>query len=143
MNVIKIKNKTIYFDMSSEFPNRDKSWELYLNDISVIGKINKMDGDEDSDFLLLIDKKLEKYFLSLNFRIDGLEIALAELARHFQIDFNKIVIDNAVVLYPKEIENKGLYKNSFVNTLKTVLVATHVADGNITDAVKNYVESKN
>ena len=139
MSAIKINNNTIYFDSTFETVNRDKSWTLDFEAITVIGMINKMDGDDDSDFILFLDKTLNKYFLSLTKGITGSDITLSEISKHFKIDLNTKVVDNAVVLYPKEIAQRPLYKKSLLTSTKTFLAMTHVADGDLSDEVKTNV----
>ena len=141
MSSIKINNNTIYFDSSFETANRDKSWTLNFADITVIGMINKMDGDDDSDFILFLDKTLNKYFLSLTKGIAGGDIALGEISKHFKIELNTIVVDNATVLYPKEIAQRPLYKKSLLTSTKTFLAMAHVADGELSDEVKSSVST--
>ena len=41
------------------------SWKVAIEDIALIAKVNAMDGDSDSDILVIIDWQKRKYFLNL------------------------------------------------------------------------------
>ena len=84
MHRIKIENSKIHYHI--EYRSfRVKSWQLALNNILLIGGVNCMDGDEDSCFLVFVDRALKKYFLNLTHKPTGLLEFQAQFEALFQI----------------------------------------------------------
>jgi len=136
---ITISDNKIWFESIDNSSDQDVSWKLDIDAICVIGFINRMNGDDDSDFLVFIDKKLKKYFLNLSKPLDGWRLVEQYLTKYFSIRFNHQVYDSELVLFPQEFNSEKLYQTSFSKSFKTLFSITHVADGELSEKIKNYI----
>lgn len=141
MQKIDIKNGNIHHHSEWVMPDKDNSWTLAFEDIRVIGLINRMDGDDDSDFILFLDHRLHKYFLCLTRPAEGLGEMNALLKERFNVDTTVLIQDRAIIVYPPELANRPLYKKSLKKAIKTTLGMTHVADGELADAVVYHINT--
>lgn len=57
----------------------------------------------------------------------------------FNVDTTVLIQDRAIVVYPPELANRPLYKKSLKKAIKTTLGMTHVADGELADAVVYHI----
>lgn len=76
-----------------------------MDDILIIGGINRMDGDNDSDFLVFITKS-NKYFLNITWEIASYKKFVKEIDQIFNISLTTWpdkTIDSEIILYPKSL----------------------------------------
>ena len=145
MNTIEIKNNIIHYISNYQTMHKDKSWTLDISCIKVIGFINRMDGDDDSDFIVLVDKNLKKYFITITKRIKGFEILTKHLTKIFKIEINKSdtgIIDDEKIVFPKCLSRVSLYKKSLRKKIRLLVSVDHVADGELSQEVINHLKMK-
>lgn len=140
MSSINITDNKIHYKSDFQTSDQDVSWVLDLDEICVIGFINRMNGDDDSDFVVFIDQTLNKYFINIARPVDEWSLASEQIEQKFDVSFKHQIYDSEIVLYPKVLSFSQLYRKSFIKSLKTVLAVTHVADGELDEEVKNYIQ---
>lgn len=146
MNRITIDNNIIKYESKFSSHDKDKSWTLDSNQVLLVGGINRMDGDDDSDLLLFIDNAQQKYFLNLTFEIEGIEEFRAFFEQNFEVEmfvWSNGFHDSEKVLYPKSMSEKKLYSKSWKKKLRNIFAIDHAAaDGELADEVIEYIESQ-
>lgn len=121
-----------------------KSWELSVNDIALVAIIHCMDGDEDSDILIVVDWQMKKYFVNLTYQPEG----LAEFQDQFEAVFMTKMYgltnqyDIAKIIYPKKHLGERLYQDSWIATFKSSLWIHYYADGKIRPELTKYIVKK-
>jgi hypothetical protein len=124
-NVIKLQAK--YYGYHS-----DVSWDLDINEIKIIGAVNRMAGDNDSFFLVFIDHKMRPHIVNTTYLETGREELFTLLKAKFEINilhWEQSLEDKDVVLYPKEYEGKKLYDFNLIQFIKRITGFVHVASG--------------
>lgn len=140
MSSINITDKIIQYESDFETSDQDASWTLDVSEICVIGFINRMNGDDDSDFVVFIDRTLKKYFINIARPIEAWSLAVEKIEKKFNINFKHQIYDSAIVLYPKALSFRQLYRKSFIKSLKTTLAVNHVAEGDLDNEIVNYIQ---
>lgn len=146
MNSISIDNNKVHYHSQHTYVYKGKSWTLHLDDVEVIGGINLMDGDDDSIFILFVDKNLQKYFLNLTWEIDGYKSFKKLFETTFETDLNDWSLDfydNEKVIYPPHLSGHKLYQSSWRKRLRILFARDHLADGELSEEVIDYLKSKN
>ncbi|WP_196887778.1 hypothetical protein [Aureivirga sp. CE67] len=139
MNQIEIQGDKVIYTSNFHSYDKDISWNLDVKSISFIGFVNCMDGDDDSDFLVFIDKELDKYFLNISRNLNGKESFKLLLEKNFNIkleDYDLIEQSKNIIIYPKEYLGRNLYQNSFKKSMLKISGFCHVADGELNDFIK-------
>jgi hypothetical protein len=136
---IKIADRKIAYS-ANRVPYREKSWTMFLDDIRVVGFVNGMDIDSDSDFIALIDKNMKNVFINVTWEIDGWEAVKKELEGFFKIELHADIHDTSIVLYPKELAGEKLYDESMKSSIKNILLLRSVADGELSVRVIAQIE---
>ena len=139
MNSINISGDRVFYNSDFHVSHKDFTWTLLLNDILVIGVVNRMDFDEDSDFIVFIDKKLNKYFINTTLEISNWDIVKKELESFYKIEFLTQINDNEKVLYPIELSCEHLYEWTLVDRIKKIGAFTHIADGKLSHKIRDYI----
>src|SRR5687768_11430947 len=135
MNTIGIRDNTIHYHSDLNLPHKDKSWNLPVENIRVIGFVNRMDFDDDSYFLVFVDNQANKFIVKNSQPIDGWDSFELEIQKLFSINLQPTVDDSDVVLYPKNIAGTKLYTFSLGSSLKNIAAISHVADGALSEDV--------
>jgi hypothetical protein len=104
MPLIKLDNSILIYQTDFRDYGKDTSWVLDTKTIIVIGIINKMVGDDDSDFIVFINKTLNKYFLNLTYEIKGWDQVVLHLKNIFNISFENTIVDAAITIYPLSLK---------------------------------------
>lgn len=119
-------------------------FSLSLDDIKVIGIRNQMNGDEDTDYVVLVNAAAEVYIMLICPEVaDGIE----ELLRtRFRIEWevaSKGLLDQDVVIYPNTLAGQGLFdRDSLGMRVKKLIGRIHAAGGELTPAVKEFLKQQ-
>jgi len=131
MNRFELVNKVLILNCQTKGYHTDIPWSLSVEQVQQIGFVNKMDGDDDSDFLVFITKDLKKRHLSLN-RLENYAKTVELIEQLFSVNIHGINIkDQGIYIYPKSEFGKPLYKKSLIKWLRINLGFDHVADGDL------------
>lgn len=141
MNTIAIRDNMIHYRSGLNLPHKDKSWNLPIENIRVIGVVNRMDGDDDSDFLVFADGQANRFIVKYSQPIEGWDTFESALLNLFSINLPSALYDSDVVLHPKNISGRRLYRFSPGSSLKNIFAITHVADGAFSEEVIDAVSS--
>ncbi len=133
-NKIVIDNDIIKYCSKEYSSNYDKSWSLKIRDIKIIGAINRMQGDEDSLFLIFIDKSNKEYYMNTSKLINGFDDFIYVLKEKFNINFeklDKLFNFKPMVIYPEAYKNINLYEFDIFHLLKRMIGINHIASGKV------------
>ena len=120
--------------------NYDKSWILDLNSIKAIGIVNRMRGDDDSYFLIFVDKSNQKYYINLNIKFGGYTELIDWLRFSFSIEEKDLIVpdemNDNLILFPIALKGKAIYKKkNFLTKIKLLLGLKHVAFGELSEII--------
>ena len=113
--------------------SKDITWKLHIDEIKLIGFVNRMRGDEDSSVIVFVSKDYKKYFIDLAVPFSGKNILIELLLQFYRIDLTKELedissVDN-YILYPNVKYRSPLYKKGFRDFLSRMFDVSHFADG--------------
>lgn len=140
--LLQVSDNEILYSCDFWSSGQDTSWKLALSDIALIGRISRMNGDDDSDFLLFLNDSGEKHFLNMTYSFPGREILIQTLVDFFEIQREDILNgkpDSSAVVFPVDLAKKEIYRKSFQNWINRGLAIIHVADGEFSEGVLRYL----
>lgn len=123
----------------------EPDWSLSISDIKLIATNRIMDGDDDSFYLIFVNRNNELFFLNNTWnKNESAIVALIEETFDLEIDW-EVTIDTNRIIYPNELAGQRLYKRrtrnwkTFVHELKRMFrVGVHNASGILRDEIKTY-----
>lgn len=122
----------------------EPDWSLSISDIKLIATNRIMDGDDDSFYLIFVNRNNELFFLNNTWnKNESAIVSLIEETFDLEIDW-EVTIDTNRIIYPNELVGQRLYKRrtrnwkTFVHELKRLFrVRVHSASGIIREEIAN------
>ncbi|MEM6264768.1 MAG: hypothetical protein AAGI38_19805 [Bacteroidota bacterium] len=140
---IKIENNLIVYHSSHPSHERDSSWILPIDEIKVVGVMNRMIGDDDSLIFNFIDQNLGFHFLTTTHHIEGYSSLENSLNSHLNLEIGHWTcqtVENPIVIYPEELWLKRLYgKDGISQLFQRFFGEYHAGWGELSSEVRNYI----
>lgn len=116
----------------------DFPWKIALDDIAIVALWDKMVGDDDTTFLIFVDKNFKVYPVRWPFGINYKEKpnpVLLMLAERFAITEYEKHYQKATICYPEQLVGQLLYKDPPRYRLKRIFAVVHPALGIISEDI--------
>ncbi|NET33599.1 MAG: hypothetical protein F6K19_16510 [Cyanothece sp. SIO1E1] len=116
----------------------DIPWRIPLDDIVIIALWDKMVGDDDTTFLIFIDKHLRVFPMRWPFGMNYKEKPnpfIVLLAERFAITEFETHYKKATICYPEKLKGKYLYKTPLSYRLKRAFAVVHPALGIVSEDI--------
>ncbi len=142
-NELFYSNGLLEYQPSDHFlkiPALDRPWAIKVQKISVIAVWDKMVGDDDTHFLILIDANAGIWPMMTAYLSEDGRKNLNELIATFELELDPSEkFDHATILYPNLLYKKPLYKDSIFHRLKRGFYAPHHAIGELLPEVTTFL----
>ena len=132
-------DKTVIVTSTSRYSQ--ESFDIQIDDIIAIAILNRMIGDDDSDFIIIVTNTFEQFYIHLVQKIKGFEDLKIFLKNDFSIDcreIDNIAYDSNSVLFPKTLKGATLYQKNIKNWIKIGLDIKHPASGVFHENILKY-----
>ncbi len=119
---------------------RWNSWTLPLTAIQLIGFVNGLVGDDDTDVLVFVDDKAQLYCIAVcsdHHELDNL------LKERFQLNLPEQITDADMVLFPPHLQGRPLYDQGLLQKIKRKLGFHKNLEGNLSPEILAYLLSLN
>ncbi|MDF1697534.1 MAG: hypothetical protein P1U56_16945 [Saprospiraceae bacterium] len=129
--------------------NRQRSINLRLNEVKVVGIKGKLDFDDEELYICFIDKygksnNVNSYFLN-DSSVQILTDHFNFTTDYFDMPHKFYTTGDSFVFFPNEIKGKPLYKkwysnlDSFLNRFYQLISVKYSSEGILTKEVKEYL----
>ena len=142
-NSIRLLNDVLTYTVDPDDEhNHDTSWEIHLGSVELVGLVNRMADDRYRHYLMFLDDAGKRHFLNLSRASEGWVGIRVQIERRF--GFNLMTAcnqlhNNAIALYPRQIEGMELYQRSRREELRALVQLDHVADGAFSKHVERWL----
>lgn len=139
-----IRDGVVTYSATGSTPSL-KSFSLDLNEVEVVGGVNAMIWDDDSDLLVLVSQG-KQHVINMSIPIDGYDDFARELQSRFNVSFRSALLedyirDKALVLFPLELRGKPLYRFNLLNWFTRFFGISMPGVGVLSKEVIEYLKS--
>lgn len=132
---IHISHSFIEYLIPEVTPYSNKPWRLSLSEIKIIGFVNCLVFDDDSDFLVFVDKNANRYVMNCSSSIEGWGSFESRLQEVFGVKIPANIYNRDMVLYPASYFGQPLYKSSLTRRILRDLSRAYAVEGELSDDV--------
>ena len=131
--------KTVAVTSNSRY--NQENFDLQINDIIAIAMLNRMLGDDDTDYIIILTNTFEQFYIHLIQEMKGFEDLKVFLKNEFSIDWqdiDNIAYDSNSILFPKNLKGTPLYQKNIKSWIKRGLDIDHPASGVLHENILKY-----
>ncbi|WP_405376640.1 hypothetical protein [Nonlabens sp. Asnod3-A02] len=132
-------DKTVIVTSTSRYSQ--ESFDIQIDDIIAIAILNRMVGDDDSDYIIILTNTFEQFYIHLIQEMKRFEDLKVFLKNGFSIDcqdIDNIAYDSNSILFPKNLKDAPLYQKNIKSWIKRGLDINHPASGVLHENILGY-----